>query len=90
MTYADFIRYRALKNAFDKLSDEEREKLVRQSLEEQRHREVMAMLNNQRSQISRVANKVEKHSWWTDFSSDILANFTTDAVIYFGSKLFRK
>lgn len=90
MSYADYIRYKALKEAYDKLSDEEKKALVRQSVEEQRHREIMAMLNEQHSQISHIANKVEKQSWWTDFGSDIAANFTTDAIIYLGAKLLKK
>ena len=89
MNYADFIRYKALKDAFGKLTDEEKKAIVKQSLDEERHREVMAMLNHQHSQISQIANHVNKQNWWTDFGSDIAANFTTDALIYFGSKLLK-
>lgn len=38
---------------------------------------------------SRMAGKMERQSWWTDFSSDILANFTTDGLIWLARRLFR-
>lgn len=90
MNYADFIRYKALKDAFGKLTDEDKKAIVRQSLDEERHREVMAMLNQQHSQISHIANKVGRQSWWMDFGSDVAANFFTDALIYLGSKVLKK
>jgi len=90
MTYVDYIRLKALREAYDKLPEDEKRVLASRALEEQRHREVMAMLGEQRDQISRVAQKVNRQSWWTDFSSDILANFTTDAVIYILSKCMKR
>ena len=47
------------------------------------------MLHRQGEQISRIEDKVEKQDWKTDFLSDIAANFTTDAIIYLGSRLLK-
>ena len=55
--------------------------------EEKHHKEIMDALARQHSQINRVADKVGKQSWITDFGSDVAANFLTDGLILLGRKL---
>jgi hypothetical protein len=36
-----------------------------------------------------MARKLESQSWFTDFGSAVLANFTTDGLIWLARRLFR-
>lgn len=83
------MRRKLLEQIYDKLSPEEKRLFIRMSLENKNHEEIMQALTQQRQQIDRMANKVEKQNWWTDFGSDISANFTTDGIIYLVGKLSR-
>ncbi len=85
----EYIRYKALKDTLDKMSEDELKAFSIRVSNERRHMEVIDMLHRQGEQISRVADKIEKQNWKTDFLSDIAANFTTDAIIYLGSRLLK-
>ena len=85
----EYIRYKAFKDTFDKMSEDELKAFLIRVSEERRHMDVIEMLHRQGEQISRIENKVEKRDWKTDFLSDIAANFTTDAIIYLGSRLLK-
>ena len=84
------MRRRLLEQMYDKMSDEEKRTFVKLTMQDKDHREIMDALQKQNEQIRKVAEKVEKQSFATDFGSDILANFTTDGLIWLASKLFRR
>ena len=89
MNYRELMRRKMLAEMLSKMSSEEQQayaKLIKDS----EHREVMDALSRQHEQISRVANKVEKQNWLTDFGSDVAANFFTDGILWLGSRILRK
>jgi hypothetical protein len=90
MPYRELMRRKLLEQIYDKMSDEEKRTFVQLTLQDRDHREIMDALQKQQIQISRVVEKVEKQSFALDFGSDILANFTTDGLIWLASKLFRR
>jgi hypothetical protein len=49
----------------------------------------MKAIGSQRAQIERMAKKVERQNWYTDFGSDVAANFFTDGIIWLVRKLVR-
>lgn len=90
MPYRELMRRKLLEQIYDKMSDEEKRLFVQLTMQNRDHREIMDALRRQQAQISRVVDKVEKQSFALDFGSDILANFTTDGLIWLASKLFRR
>ena len=90
MAYRELMRRKLLEQMYDKMSDEEKSLFVQLTMQDRDHREIMDALQRQQAQISRVVEKVEKQSFALDFGSDILANFTTDGLIWLASKLFRR
>lgn len=97
----EITRRELLERIYDKMSDEEKRIFVlmtlqqrstdeiAQALAERQHRETMQALQAQHEQISRMARQMERQNWWTDFGSDVLANFTTDGLIWLARRLFR-
>ena len=90
MAYRELMRRKLLEQMYDKMSDEEKRTFVQLTLQNKDHREIMDALQRQQAQISRVVEKVEKQSFALDFGSDILANFTTDGLIWLATKLFKR
>ena len=90
MAYRELMRRKLLEQIYDKMSDEEKRTFIQLTMQDRDHREIMDALQRQQAQISRVVEKVEKQSFALDFGSDILANFTTDGLIWLASKLFRR
>lgn len=90
MPYRELMRRKLLEQIYDKMSDEEKRTFVQFTMQDRDHREIMDALQRQQAQISRVVEKVGKQSFALDFGSDILANFTTDGLIWLASKLFRR
>jgi len=90
MEYGELIRRQMLRQIYEKMSDEDRLLFAQLSMINRNHIETMEALRRQQELISRVANKVEKQSFALDFGSDILANFTTDGLIWLASRIFRK
>lgn len=90
MPYRELMRRKLLEEMYDKMSDEEKKTFVFLTIQNKDHREIMNALQKQHEQISRVAQKVEKQSWITDFGSDVAANFLTDGLIWIGRKLLKK
>ena len=87
--YRAIMRKKLLERIYDKMTPEEKNLFIRMSLENKDHREIMAALAQQRSQLNNVAQKIEKQSWLTDFGSDVAANFLTDGIIYLARRLFK-
>ena len=90
MNYRELIRRKILEDAYDKMSDEEKRAFVQLTMQDRDHKEIMDALERQMNQISRVADKVESQTLLGAFGSDILANLTTDSVIYLLSRLIKK
>lgn len=90
MVYRELMRRQLLEQIYDKMSDEEKRTFVQLTMLNKDHNEIMDALKAQREQVEHIAQKVEKQSWMTDFGSDLLANFTTDGLIYLGRKLLGK
>lgn len=83
------LRRQLLESIYDKMSPEEKRMFAMMSLQQRSADEILQALQRQHADISRMAGKMERQSWWTDFSSDILANFTTDGMIWLVRRLFR-
>lgn len=90
MGYRELMRRKLLEQIYDKMSDDEKRTFIQLSMQGKDHKEIMDALNRQQEQISHVYEKVEKQSWLTDFGSDLLANFTTDGLIWLGRRIFKK
>lgn len=87
MAYRELMRRKLLEQIYDKMSDEEKRLFVQLTLQNKDHREIMDALQRQQTQIESVA---KKQDWLNSFGSDILANFTTDGLIWLASRLFRR
>ena len=90
MAYRELMRRKLLEQIYDKMSDEEKRLFVQLTMQDKDHREIMDALQRQQIQIGRVADKVEKQSWFNSFGSDVAANFTSAGFIWLASKLFRR
>ena len=90
MDYSKLLRRKLLEDIYGKMSDEEKRTFMQLSLRNRDHNEIMTALRGQSEQINRVASKVEKQNWSTDFLSDVAANFFTDGLIWLGSQFFKK
>lgn len=90
MDYRELMRREYLNQIYDKMSDEEKRTFVQLTLQNKSHQEIMEALKSQQEQIGRVADKVESQTWLSSFGSDILANFTTDSIIYLLSRIIKK
>ena len=86
----ELMRRQLLEQIYDKMSEDEKRTFIQLTMQNKDHNEIMDALKAQREQVEQIAQKVEKQSWMTDFGSDLLANFTTDGLIYLGRKLFGK
>ena len=76
-----------LEKIYDKMSDDEKRTFVQLTMMNADAKEIMSALNEQRAQL----NRIEKgQKWVTTFGSDMLANFTTDGILYLLSKLFKR
>ena len=85
--YRELMRRKLLEELYEKMTPEEKRTFISLTMEDKNHKEIMDALARQHSQISRVADKVGKQSWITDFGSDVAANFLTDGLILIGRKL---
>jgi hypothetical protein len=90
MAYRELMRRKLLEQIYDKMSDEEKRLFVQLTMQDKDHREIMDALQRQQIQIGRVADKVEKQSWFNSFGSDVAANFASAGFIWLASKLFRR
>lgn len=90
MDYSKLLRRKLLEDIYGKMSDEEKRTFMQLSLRNRDHNEIMTALRGQSEQINRVASKVERQNWSTDFLSDVAANFFTDGLIWLGSQFFKK
>ena len=90
MGYREYMRRRLLEQMYEKMSEEDKRTFVYLTMQNKDHTEIMDALTRQHEQIRRVAQKVEKQSWTTDFLSDIGANILTDSLWAIGRKLLGK
>lgn len=78
-----------LKNIYDRMTDEEKRTFILLTMQNKSHDEILQALERQRTQLEKVSKKMEKQNWYTDFGSDVAANFFTDGIIWLARKLFR-
>lgn len=83
-TYRGMMRRQLLESIYDKMSDEEKRLFVQMTIQDRDHQEIMQALQSQNNQLEAIG---KKQNWVNSFGSDILANFTTDGIIYLLSKL---
>lgn len=88
--YRELMRRKLLEEMYDRMTPEEKNTFVQLTMQDKDHKEILEALKQQREQISRVADKVEKQSWFLDFGSDVAANIFTDSLIWIGRRLFRR
>lgn len=86
MAYNKYLRQKLLSEALNKLTDEERRELHA----ENRHQELLGALKMQQEDLKNIVERVGRQNWLTGFASDIAANFTTDGLIWLGSRLLRR
>lgn len=79
-----YLRRKLLERIYEKMSDDEKRLFVQMSIQDRDHQEIMQALQNQHNQLDAIG---KKQNWANSFGSDILANFTTDGIIYLLSKL---
>ncbi len=81
------LRRRYLEDIYERMTDDEKKLFVQMTMQNKNHSEIMQAREQQRQQL----DEIEKSQNWTrSFGSDLLANFTTDGLIYLGRKLFGK
>ena len=85
----DLLRQKILENIYERMSDEEKKLFVQMTLQQRSTDEIINVLQSQRQQIERMAQRLESQSWLTDFGSDVAANFTTDGIIWLARRLLR-
>lgn len=89
MDYRELMRRKLIEDIYSRMSDEEKRDFVQLTLRGKDHGEIMDALQKQQALITRVADKVEKQSFAVDFGSDLLANFTSDGIIWLAAKLLK-
>ena len=94
-------RRELLQRIYDKMTDEERRLFVMMTLQnrstediiralaERQHRETMQAIHAQQEQVDRMASRMERQNWYTDFGADVAANLFTDGLIWLARRLFR-
>lgn len=90
MDYRELMRMKLIEDIYSRMSEDERRDFVQLTMRSKDHSEVMDALKRQQALISRMAEKVEKQSFALDFGSDLLANFTSDGIIWLAAKLFKR
>lgn len=85
--YRELMRRQLLERIYDKMSDEEKRTFVQLTIQNKSHEEIMEALSRQKAQLEEIKRG---QNWWTDFGSDIAANFLTDGLIWLGSRLFKR
>jgi hypothetical protein len=84
------MRRQLLEKIYDRMTDEEKRTFVLLTMQNRSTQEIMQALQQQHAQINRMADKIEKQNWYTDFGSDVAANLFTDGLIWLARRLFRR
>jgi len=87
MKTRDIVRGKIITDTLSRMSDDDRRDYI--LMLDRDHREVMEALSRQQDLIVNIARRVERQNWYVDFGSDLLANFTTDALIWLGKRLLK-
>lgn len=90
MDYRELMRMKLIEDIYSRMSEDERRDFVQLTMRSKDHSEIMDALKRQQALISRMAEKVEKQSFALDFGSDLLANFTSDGIIWLAAKLLKR
>lgn len=85
----ELMRRKLLEDMYERMTDEEKRTFVMLTMQDKSNEEIMKAIGSQRAQIERMAKKVERQNWYTDFGSDVAANFFTDGIIWLVRKLVR-
>ena len=83
------MRRQLLEKIYDRMTDEEKRTFVLLTMQNRSTQEIMQAIQQQHVQINRMADKIEKQNWYTDFGSDVAANLFTDGLIWLARRLFR-
>lgn len=83
------MRRQLLEKIYDRMTDEEKRTFVLLTMQNRSTQEIMQAIQQQHAQINRMADKIEKQNWYTDFGSDVAANLFTDGLIWLARRLFR-
>lgn len=84
------MRRQLLEKIYDRMTDEDKRIFVLLTMQNRSTQEIMQALQQQHAQINRMADKIEKQNWYTDFGSDVAANIFTDGLIWLARRLFRR
>ena len=87
MTATEMLRQKILNDIVSKMSDEERREYLLLSSISREHNDVIAIIKEQGENIDVIKRK---QSWLSDFSANITANATWDALVFIGSRLISK
>lgn len=85
--YRELMRRKLLEEMYDKMSPKEKRLFVQLTIQDKDHQEIMQALSSQKAELEEIK---KRQNWANSFGSDILANFTTDGIIWLGAKLFKK
>ena len=84
------MRRQLLEKIYDRMTDEEKRTFVLLTMQNRSTQEIMQAIQQQHVQINRMADKIEKQNWYTDFGSDVAANVLTTSAFWLLGKLFAK
>jgi hypothetical protein len=87
MDYRGLMRRKMLEDIYDRMSDDEKRAFVQLTLQDRDHKEIMEALQKQGDDLHSIRRN---QNWFVDFGSDVTANLFTDALIWIGSRLFKK
>lgn len=86
INYDNLIRHMLFKEAFEKMSPEERSAYVLSARQKEQHNEVMNALNTQQAQLEGLLNQ---NHFWRDFGANIAGNAAYDSALWLASRLLK-
>ena len=87
MTFQELFRRRLLVDTLSKLSESDRLRLLQSLQQGNKQEKLLLSLNDM---VDGLNKKLARQNWFVDFGSDMLANITTDSMIWLLSKLLKK
>lgn len=85
MNYRALIRRKLLKQAFERMTDDDKRLYVQMTMRDQDHSEVMSALEELRHKADD-----NHHSFTSDLLANITGNAIFDGAIWLGSKLIKR
>ena len=85
MNYRTMMRRKMLEQMYDNMDENEKRMFVQMTMQDRDHHEIMQSLQ----ELKQKADS-NHHSFALDFAANVAGNGAWDAILWLGSKLFRK